>query len=281
MQKILLPFLLLAATLPAAGQGLGEVRAPLVLYPELQAAWALPHANYAYFSVGGRRAAANFTDFSDGPALSFLNLTAGYEHPWNPRWSWGATLRYAMNSSSYSDVISVVPGLLLRHRASVQGVQFGQRLGVEYALGTAPVNASPFPVSVVSSRALLRLRLDVEELVVLGSRPTGFAIRPRFSFEPALFVRLQRAANDPDKRTIDFTSMRVEVGLRPHPAVELTPWVALQTNYVQTIIFYNSMMQPISDGKLTMLTPVLGLDLRYTFGAAPPDADWHQLPTQN
>jgi len=281
MQKTAMLALLLAGAGQVAAQSTEKLRRPVALGPELQAAVALSADNYTYFSVGGRRETENFAGRNPALGLDYLNLTAGYEHRWQPQWSWGATLRYASEPATFVRRSAVVPGLLLRHRAALGPVQFGQRLGVEYAIGEAAYNAAPFPTTSVASRTLVRLRLDVEKTIRLGSRPEGFALRPRVSFEPALFLRLQKADLDPDKRTVDFTSLRGEIGVQAGPQLTLTPWVGLLANYSRLLIQTDKNGVPTSNGKLNTTTPVVGLDLRYTFFARPASADWQQLPTQN
>jgi hypothetical protein len=281
LHKTTLLALLLASAGQVAAQSTEKLKRPAVLAPELQAAMTLANGNYAYFSVGGRRETEDFAGRKSALGLDFLNITAGYEHNWNPQWSWGATLRYAAEPATALKRKALVPGLLLRHRAAVGPVQLGQRLGVEYALGGEPYNASPFPTTSVYSRTLLRLRLDVEKTIQLGSQPNGFALRPRVSFEPALFLRLQKADADMNKRTVDFTSLRGEIGLQAGPQLTLTPWVGTQANYSTLVIQFDANQMPTSNGKLNTRTLAVGLDLRYTFLANQRGADWQQLSTQN
>jgi hypothetical protein len=281
LYKTTLLALLLASAGQVAAQGTEKLRRPVVLAPEVQAAVTLADGNYAYFSVGGRRETESFAGRKSALGLDFLHITAGYEHNWNPQWSWGATLRYATEPATALKRNALVPGLLLRHRAALGPVQFGQRLGVEYALGGEPYNAAPFPTTSVYSRTLLRLRLDVEKTIRLSSQPDGFALRPRVSFEPALFLRLQKADTDMDKRTVDFTSLRGEIGLQAGPQLTITPWVGMQANYSRLVVQFDSNQMPTSNGKLNTRTPAVGLDLRYTFLAKQPSTDWQQLPTQN
>ncbi|WP_223652190.1 hypothetical protein [Hymenobacter psoromatis] len=281
MQKTTLLALLLAGAGSAAAQSTERLRRPVALAPELQIAAPLADNNYVYFSLGGRRQTESFAGRNPALGLDYLNLTAGYEHAWNPRWSWGVTLRYAKEPATGFDRSAVVPGLLLRHRAALGPVQFGQRLGVEYALGAPAYNAAPFYTTSVYSRTLLRLRLDVEKLIRLGSQPGGLALRPRVSFEPALFLRLQKADLDADKRTVDFTSLRGEVGVQAGPQLSITPWAGVQANYSRTLIQTDKNGAPTSNGKLNTTTPMVGLDLRYTFPTPFATANWQQLPTQN
>jgi hypothetical protein len=281
LKKNVLLAMLLAGAGQAAAQGTEYLRPPVALAPELQAAVVLAKGNYAYFSVGGRRETNDFAGRRLALGLDYLNLTAGYEHNWNSQWSWGATLRYTREPAAVYNRSALVPGILLRHRTALGPVQFGQRLGLEYAFGSEPYNASPFPTITVYSRTLLRLRLDVEKIIQLGRQPDGFALRPRVSFEPALFLRLQKAELDADKRTVDFTSLRGEIGVQAGPRVTLTPWVGMQTNYSSLVVQFDNNGVPTSNGKLNTSTPVVGLDLRYTFLGNQSAADWQQLPTQN
>lgn len=281
LQKIVMLALLLAGAGQVAAQSTEYLRRPVALAPELQVAVVLAKGDYAYFSVGGRRETEEFGGRRTALGLDYLNLTAGYEHEWNSQWSWGATLRYAKEPASFYNRSALVPGLLLRHYATLGPVQVGQRLGLEYAIGDEPYNASPLPTTSVYSRTLLRLRLDVEKTIWLGNQPDGFALRPRVSFEPALFLRLQKADLDAEKRTVDFTSLRGEIGVQAGPQVTITPWVGMQTNYSSLVIQFDKNGVPTSNGKYNVSTPVVGIDLRYTFLSNQPSTDWRQLPTQN
>ena len=268
MTRFLSFVLLLAALLaqPALAQTRRTVYG-LQLWPELQAELALPGNDYLLLAVRGE----NNTDNNgfDNPSrfLGFdeRRVTAGYEHFWNEHWSVGGTLAY----TSFSKIYVLVPEVLLRHRSPVGPLTFGQRLSLERTF-PSPTNAK--------GQTNARLRLDLEKLVTLGS----FALRPRLSYQVDTHVRLLRASTDPNERTIDFTSLRGELGCRIGKQFDFTPWVAYQTSYsfglAQTDSNGNVV---IPAGRVNSVSPVLGLDVRFTFLQSQDAATRQQLPTQH
>jgi hypothetical protein len=277
-------YFLLAALLPcfAYGQGTSHQWRQVALQPELQAEISLNHGANVYAALGGVR----YTDYSSAAPDRTLGLdvryaAAGYEAPFrNERWSWGATMRIA-GTKGIGPIAQ--PGLLLRHRSQLGPLVLGQRLGAEYAFSD---DYRLDPAYTVSSRysavspLLLRLRLDLfpAEYFQLGS---AVSIRPRLSFEPALFLRLQREENDPDKRTIDYTSLRADVAFRFAKAkLDITPWFALQTQYLRTIIQTDPNGNPTSNGKLNNVLPTVGLEMRYHLRHAE-NVELPQLSTQH
>ena len=105
---------------------------------------------------------------------------------------------------------------------------------------------------------------------------------PILSYEASTRVRLLRASTDNNERSIDFTSLRGEVGCRLSSCFDLTPWVAYQTNYSfglsQTDAKGNI---TIPAGRVNSVSPVLGLDLRFTFRQSQDAATHQSLPTQH
>jgi hypothetical protein len=249
---------------------------PLLLWPELQGELALRNGDYLLLALRGER----LTE-SDGYAPRRLGfdtrrITVAYEHFWNARWSWGGTARYESRSGSSYDLL--VPELLVRHRAPIfGGLTFGQRLSAERL---TPVNSS-FGGSGPDGQYWGRLRVDVERFFFLGDAATGLALRPRISYEASTHLRFQKSSTDPDERTIQYTSLRGEVGVRISPSIDLTPWFAYQTNYLKSLVFSDAKGIPVSGGKINAIYPTVGLDLRYTILSAGGKADRQQLPTQH
>ena len=240
----------------------------LQLWPEVQAELALPGpADYLLLAVRGQHNADN-NGFADaGRLLGFdeQRVTLGYEHFWTEHWSLGGTLAYAAGPRSYV----VLPELLLRHRSPLGPLTFGQRLSLERTYPSA---------AAAKSQTFARLRLDLEKVLPLGS----VALRPRLSYEAAAHVRLLRANTDNTERSIDFTSLRGEVGCRVGDRFDFTPWVAYQTQYsfglAQTDAFGNVV---IPAGRVNAVVPVLGLDLRFTLLQGAAATTRRQLPTQH
>lgn len=273
MKKVSISALLLVACLaaPAPAQTRRSVQ-PVQLWPELQAELALKNGDYLLLAAHGEYVPA-YHD-ATGPdrflGLDQRALGAAYEHFWNDHWSAGGTLAVSAAGRSY-----LVPALLLRHRSALGPLTFGQRLGAarEYALGRYYGGPAP------AAQNWLSLRADLEKVLPLGSR--GLALRPRLSYEAAARVRLQKSLDDPDERTVQATSLRAEVGCRVGDHFDFTPWFAYTTAYYVVLEQYSPTGSPVSGGRLNLVTPVVGLDARFTLFAGKTTFERRQLPTQH
>ncbi|MGI4761896.1 MAG: hypothetical protein ACRYF0_14405 [Janthinobacterium lividum] len=272
MRKLLLPLFLLGAA-TASAQTNRQVRATQ-LWPELQGELALHNGDYLLLGLRGERAAAS-GDFA-GRSLGFDTRRArlGYEHFGSGTWSYGATLQVVGDGRTI-----VIPEVLLRHRSPViGGITFGQRLSLErsfggdgsYALGSGP-----------EKQLWTRLRVDLEKLVPLGAAANGLALRPRLSYEASTHLRLQKDALDPDERTVQYTNLRAEVGVRLLPQLDITPWFGYQTSYFVSVPQYDVNMVQVRGGKENYVYPTVGLDVRFTLLSTGAKADRQQLPTQH
>ncbi len=279
--------IVLSTILPALayGQGTGILKRSLAVQPELQVEVAPSARSYVFVGLGGLRYGDYNSVVTDRTlGLDTRYLTAGYEQQFSSdRWSWGATLRVA--GSSRPSNTAWQPGLLLRHRSALGGgLVLGQRLATEYALkGDTRLDPAYTLNSqyTAASRLLVRLRLDLY-------RQDGFQVAdwlnlsPRVSFEPALFLRLQRETNDLDKRTIDFTALRADVSAYFTSAhLTVTPWFAWQTYYLSSIIQFDPSGNPTSNGKLNIRQPTLGVEMRYNLAHKAHAAGSFALPTQH
>jgi hypothetical protein len=272
MRKLLLPLVLLGATV-ASAQTTRTLRATQ-LWPELQGELALRNGDYLFVGLRGERAAGS-GDFADRSlGLDTRRARLGYEHFGRGAWSYGATLQVVGNGRTI-----VIPEVLLRHRSPIfGGITFGQRLSLErsfggtggYALGSGP-----------EKQLWTRLRVDLEKLLPLGADAAGLALRPRLSYEASTHLRLQKEDLEPDERTIQFTSLRAEVGVRLLPQLDITPWFAYQTNYFVSVPQYDANMVQVRGGKENYVYPTVGLDLRFTLLTTGVKADRQQLPTQH
>lgn len=277
--------LLLVALWPlrSYGQSTERIWRGYAAQPELQAELAPTAHSYAYLALGGLR----YSDYNNTVAdrtlgLDTRYLAAGYEQQFGSGpWSWGATARLA-GAARAATVLQ--PGLLLRHRTLVGPLVFGQRLAAEYALADGTrLDPSYALLSqyAAASPALVRLRLDLQTRagIRLGN---AFSLHPRVSFEPALFLRLQKAPADPDKRTIDFTSLRGEIGFYFDQArLAVTPWFAFQTQYLRTLIQTDPAGNPTSNGKLNVRLPTVGVEVRYRLTHETRAEERFQVPTQH
>lgn len=274
MRRLLLPFLLLG-TSAASAQVTRQVQ-HLQLWPELQGEFVLSNGDYLLLALRGERS-TDTDNYGRRFGLDANRLTIGYEHFWNPNWSWGATARL----QSYFGAGQVfVPEVLLRHRSPVfAGITFGQRLSLER---TFPNNTNYLGGTGPDGQFWGRLRIDLEKLVPLGASPaTGLALRPRLSYEASTHLRLQKKDTDPTERTIQYTSLRGEVGVRVSPHFDLTPWFAYQTNYAYYLEFRDINGVLISGGRTNVIYPTVGLDLRFTLLPTSGKTERQQLPTQH
>ncbi|GAA4048766.1 hypothetical protein GCM10022409_39130 [Hymenobacter glaciei] len=240
------------------------------LWPEVQAEVALDGSDYLLVSARGQQNTDNngFANSSRFLGFDQRRLSVGYEHFLSEHWSIGATLPYF----SFNKTYALLPEVLLRHRSPVGPLTFGQRLSLEHLFpGQTGAKGSTHA----------RLRADLEKTVVLGST---VALRPRLSYEAATHLRAFSADDNPDvdERTVQFTSLRGEVGVRLSPAFDFTLWVAYQTQYsfglAQTDALGNV---TIPAGRVNSVAPVVGLDLRFTFLNGQDATTRQQLPTQH
>lgn len=272
MRKLLLPLLLLGAA-TAEAQTTRVVRATQ-LWPELQGELALRNGDYLLLALRGERAAGSGDAAARSLGFDTRRARLAYEHFGQGAWSYGATLQVVDKGRTI-----VIPEVLLRHRASVfGGIMFGQRLSVEqsfggqgtYALGSGP-----------EKQFWTRLRVDLEKVLPLGTDANGLALRPRLSYEASTHLRLQKGTSDPDERTIQYTSLRAEVGVRLSPQLDITPWFGYQTSYLTSLPQYNANMMQVRGGRENFVSPTIGLDLRFTLLSEGAKAERQQLPTQH
>ena len=241
-----------------------------VAVSEAQVELALPGNDYvlAAFQLAGGSG-------NTAPAMLNAQLRLGYEHFWTKHWSAGATLRVIDGNASLSELPglpgNIIPGVLLRHSGQLGQFSFGQRLGLEY-LHTFQLSGS------IPGRVVSRLRFDVDRAFKLSEKLT---LRPRLAYETAAYLRLQRDEGREKERVIDFGSLRAEVGLRLSPRFDLTPWLAYQTSYLNSLPQFDQSGKQVSGGRTNILTPTFGLDLRLTLLASAKDAERPQLPTQH
>lgn len=266
MKQLFLALLVLAV--PLAQAQTNRTVTNLALQPEIQLELGLKNGDYLLLGLRGQRLTDN-QDPGQRLGLDERQLRLAYEHFWSAQWSWGATARL---TSTYAE--EVVPELLLRHRGPVGTLTFGQRLSLERTL---PFNNNYLGGAGPDGRTFVRLRLDLERLLPISS----LALRPRLSYELATQVRLQKEETDPPLRAIGYGSLRGEVGVRLSEHVDFTPWFAFQTNYLETLPQYNGQGQQVSGGKYNLISPTLGLDLRFTLLPSGGVPDRQQLPTQH
>lgn len=270
LAHLLVPALLLTS-LGASAQR--RLSANTAFVPEVQAEWALKGNDYVLI---GFNVAAQ--DNGESTAVSGGQLRLGYEHFWSEKWSGGATLRLLRGMDQrYGDFLglagNVTPGVLLRHSGKIGSLNFGQRLGLEYAISTTDA------LSIDNqNRGLARLRLDLDRVFSISEQ---VALRPRVAYEAAAYLRFQRDEDELKERVLDFGVLRAEVGVRLSSHVDVTPWVASQTGYSNFVAQYDATGRQTSGGRTNIVTPVVGLDARFTLFRGDAETERRQLPTQH
>jgi len=271
--KIATPFAsLLAALLLTATVATAQRRTvnSIRMLPQLQAEYALHGDDYLLLNLRGPIGTA-------GDGLERLGVLVGYERFWNTQWSGGATLgidTYRVNldggnlNGLYTDL---TPELFVRHWNTFGGFNFRQRLGVTYVVPGARG---------ADSRALTSLRLDLDRLLPVGEK---VVLRPRLAYEGTAWLRFQRdEATQAKERFIDFGYARAEVGVRLSNLFDFTPWFGYQTTYIFALPQTDYLGQiTIPGGRLNLITPVLGLDARFTLFRGGRVFERRQLPTQH
>ena len=267
---------LLGIGLSSATSALAQRRAvnSVALLPTVQAEYALHGDDYLLLSLNGPVSTGNY----NGTGLDRVGARLGYEHFWNTRWSGGGTLDIATYGQGHllgNDAgtlrADVAPEVFARHWNTLGSFNFRQRLGVAYLVPSG-IGAN--------SRALTSLRLDVDRLVPVGSG--RIILRPRLSYEAIAYLRFQRNELQPKERVIDFGYARAEVGIRLSDRFDFTPWFGYQTTYVFALAQTNPMGQVTTmAGRLNLVTPVVGLDARFTLFRGKAAFERRQLPTQH
>ncbi|MFC7667445.1 hypothetical protein ACFQT0_08620 [Hymenobacter humi] len=95
-------------------------------------------------------------------------------------------------------------------------------------------------------------------------------------------MRLLKADTDARERTVQFTSLRGELGYRVSDHFDITPWFAYQTEYSFTLqqTDINGKVT-IPGGRFNVVAPVVGLDVRFTLFQGQEVFERQQLPTQH
>ena len=247
----------------------------VALLPTVQAEYALRGDDYLLLGLNGPISTGSY----NGTGLDRVGLRLGYEHFWNTRWSGGGTLgidtyKQAHLFGGHGDQFrtDVAPEVFARHWNTLGSFNFRQRLGVSYFVPGA---------TGADSRALTSLRLDLDRLVPVGGGRV--VLRPRLAYEAIAYLRFQRdEATQPKERVIDFGYARAEVGVRLSDRFDFTPWFGYQTTYVFALAQTNPMGQVTTTaGRLNLVTPVVGLDARFTLFRGKAAFERRQLPTQH
>ncbi|MCC3157682.1 hypothetical protein LJ737_10555 [Hymenobacter sp. 15J16-1T3B] len=266
LTRVLLAGGLLGLLLPEAAQAQRTLRNPWTGRTELQLELARQNGDFFWGSLHGQHSFGKY-----GELFEYNWVQAGYEHFWSERWSWGANLRAAFYSRDYDNrglQFLPRPELLVRHRGDVFGFTFGQRLSLDYEFRPEPQR----------NLGQARLRLDLERVYSVNER---VKLRPRVAYEAAANIRLQPPDDQPDERTLEQGIWRAEIGLRLSDHVDLTPYVARQSDFAVYLPQFDADGNIVSGGRTNVRTPVVGVDLRFTLFEDKEPFKRIQLPTQH
>ncbi|WP_266204038.1 DUF2490 domain-containing protein [Pontibacter kalidii] len=260
MKKLYFLVLLL---LPVLAQAQSKVTAPTSIWPELQVSYGLGEEGLLFLRNGYRiNTDSDFNDLKDSGILSSferVELSLGYEHTLSDHWRGGAMLRYAAEDFPKTMFYS----LFLRHNGQVKGLYFNKQLLFEY-------------VDQESQDASGRFRLSAE----LGKRlPLGSTfITPSIRYEAMLRSSLgKEKEGNIQQRTIDRTRLRLSLNYELTEKLRLNPYFMRQTDYYYVLIppVYSELGQLQEEGyttKRNRITPVVGLELKYTLSRTPDTA---------
>ncbi|RAU83828.1 DUF2490 domain-containing protein [Pontibacter arcticus] len=263
MKKRLLFLLLILYPLLSEAQS--KISAPTAIWPELQLNYAVNDAGMLFFRNQYRiNTDENFNDLKESGILSNferIELTLGYEHTFTDHWRGGALLRYA--AEDYPKTMFYT--LFLRHNGQIKSLYFNKQLQFEYA-----------DQQDYDARGRFRLMAELGKQFAAGSK----FLTPSVSYEAMVISKLgQKYEGQGEERTIDRTRLRVNLTYELSDKVRLTPYFMRQTDYYYVLIppVYNDNNVLVEDGytaKRNRVSPVFGLELKYTFNAAPQTASF-------
>ncbi|WP_276497789.1 DUF2490 domain-containing protein [Pontibacter litorisediminis] len=246
--------------LPMLAQAQSKITAPATIWPELQVSAEVGEEGVLFLRNGYRiNTDSDFNDLKESGFLSNferVELSLGYEHTLSDHWRGGAMLRYA--AENYPKTMFY--GLFLRHSGEVKGLYFNKQLLAEY-------------VDQENYDAFGRFRLSAE----LGKRlPLGGRfITPSINYEAMLRSNLGKEYDGrQQERNIDRTRLRLSLNYELTEKLRINPYFMRQTDYYYVLVppVYNEQGQLQQDGytaKRNRITPVIGLELKYSFGASP------------
>lgn len=256
MKKLYLIFVL--AALPLLGQAQSKIKAPTAIWPELQLSYGLGESGLLFFQNQYR---INSDERYNGVgSFERIQFTLGYEHGFTDHWLGGAMFRYAkedMPSSSFTSAY-------LRHAGQVKGLIFNKQLLLDYVNQDRRDNFGRFNLS-----AELGKRLP------LGQR----FITPMLVYELQVIKELAQEVNELQVRTIDRTRLKLEATYELTEKFRITPYFMRQTDYyfVEVGPKYDEnevLLEPGYTTKRNRISPVFGLELKYTFNKATSTASY-------
>ncbi|MBB6611327.1 hypothetical protein H7F15_09785 [Pontibacter sp. Tf4] len=256
-------YFLLLLVLPATVLGQSKVTAPTTIWPELQLSTDLGEDGILFIRNQYRiNTDSRYNDFSNSGVLSSLErieLSLGYEHTFTEHWRGGAIVRYAAENFPKSLFISP----FIRHNGNLKGLYFNKQLLFDYVVQQSRKDFGRYNLSV-----------ELGKRLPLKSR----FISPAISYEATL---LSEFGNDEDeneeKRLVDRTRLRLHLTYELTEKLRITPYFMRQTDryYVMIAPEYDEDGVLLQEGyttKRNRITPVFGLELKYTIGRTPQTA---------
>lgn len=256
-------YFLLLLCLPLLGRAQSKITASEGIWSELQLGIEAGESGTVFLRNSYRiNTDSDFNDLKESGVLSNferVELSVGYEHELSERWRGGGIVRYATENSLNALFISP----FVRHSGQIKSLYFNKQLLVDFVKREEEDVTGRF-----SGMAELGKR------VPLGSK----FITPSIRYEATLYSELgQQEDIGLEERFIDRTRLRLGLNYELTEKLRINPYFMRQTDYyyVEISPVYDEQGQLIKDGyrtKRNRITPVFGLELRYSLGGNPQPA---------
>ncbi|MBC5774049.1 hypothetical protein H8S95_08230 [Pontibacter sp. KCTC 32443] len=253
--------LLLISPLCALAQS--KLSAPTAIWPELQLSANLSGEGILFIQNQYRiNTDSRFNDLKKSGILSSferIEVSLGYEHTFSEHWRGGLITRFA--AEDYPKSFFVSP--FVRHNGNLAGLYFNKQLLFDYVVQEGRENFGRYNLS-----AELGKRLPVKNKF----------ITPGISYEAMLLSEFGKDEDEnQEKRVVDLTRLRLNLTYELTESLRITPYFMRQTDRYYVLIppEYNEDGQLLKEGyttKRNRITPVIGLELKYSFGRTPETA---------
>jgi hypothetical protein len=256
MKKLYL--ILSLAVLPLLSNAQSKVKAPTAIWPELQLSYGLGESGLLFLQNQYR---INTDERYNGVgSFERIEFTLGYEHAFTDHWLAGAMFRYAKEDMPSSNFTSA----FVRHAGTIKGLYFNKQLMLDYV---NQERRDPF--------ARFGLMAELGKRMPLGER----FITPSLSYEMLVVKEFGEETNALHVRTIDRTRLRLDATYEFSDKLRITPYFLRQTDYyfVQVSPKYDEDGVLVEQGyttKRNRVSPVFGLELKYTFNRATSTASY-------
>lgn len=256
MKKLYL--ILTLAVLPLLSDAQSKVSAPTAIWPELQLSYGLGESGLLFLQNQYRINTDN--RYNGVGSFERVEFTLGYEHAFTDHWLAGAMFRYAKEDMPSSNFTSA----FVRHAGSLKGLYFNKQLMLDYV---NQERRDPF--------ARFRLMAELGKRLPLGER----FLTPSLSYEMFVVNEFGEETNDLLERTIDRTRLRLDATYELSDKLRITSYFLRQTDYyfVQVSPKYDEdgvLVEPGYTTKRNRISPVFGLELKYSFNRATSTASY-------